>query len=281
MTAPPIPDRFALLLLAAGCAGNEPPESFLEVRAIADKRVEQRFIPVRDLHGVIAGVTELCDGFDVFMGVAPRTERRGCADAAERVWTLQADCDGPRSVERLRVFRPLPNIVIDSGTEGHRHAYWTLREPLKPSWARLANLRLAHALGSDRAVADPARVMRVPGSFNRKHEPPRPVRCLRLELDVFRAAEVVGHLPDEPSRNRPRTIRASAGGFEKVAAVVRRAPVGNRNNALNWAAWSALAHGGDEDRARAELYDAAIAAGLGEREALRTIESGLRAGRAA
>jgi hypothetical protein len=281
----PIPHPDALLLQAAGCAGNEPSEGFLEVRAIApDKRPEQRFVPVRDLHGVIAAVTELRDGHDVFMGVAPRTERRGCADAVARVWTLWADCDGPRSVERLRAIRPLPNIVIDTGTEGHRHAYWTLREPLRPEWARRANLRLAYALGSDRAVADPARVMRVPGTLNRKHDPPRPVRCLRLELDVFRASEVVGHLADEPARKRPRTIRASGGSFEKVAAVVRHAPVGDRNNALNWAAFVAgarVAQTGGEEQARAELHDAAIAVGLDERETLRTVESGLRAGRAA
>jgi hypothetical protein len=285
-----IPQAEALRLQLAAFAGNEPAGSYLEIRPL-DPTAAQRFVPVRELRGAIDAVMQLRERHNVYASVAPRTEPRGGKDAVARVWTLWADCDSPEAVERLRAFKPTPSIVIASGTDGHLHAYWPLRRAVEPAWARRANLRLAHALGADRNCCDWARVMRVPASFNRKHDPPIPVRCLRLELDVFELADVVGHLGDEPRLVRPQVVRRAGlprGGQRALtgaAGVVRQAPEGNRNAALNWAAFRlgqhVAARGVGEEQVRAELHTAAVAAGLGELEAERTIASGLRAGLAA
>ena len=67
-----------------------------------------------------------------------------------------------------------------------------------------------------------------------------------------------------------------------MARFVSGAPTGNRNHALNWAAYTVapkVAAGElDDGQVRDELRRAALAAGLAEAEAERTIHSGLTAG---
>lgn len=71
-----------------------------------------------------------------------------------------------------KVYLPMPSLIINSGWG--IHAYWSLKKPIsKDEWkeaaARLKQLTKAEDFKADMAVtADPARVMRVPGSFNLK-----------------------------------------------------------------------------------------------------------------
>jgi hypothetical protein len=179
-------------------------------------------------------------------------------------------------------------MVVQSGTPGHLHAWWQLSRPLSASHAVRANRRLALALDADRAATDAARIMRPAGSFNHKNDPPQPVECLRLELDAFTVADLVQGLPDDPAYAlRPASVRRGdlvAGGSKALAGlvrVVRESPVGERNQRLNWAAYRAgeyVAAGSlDPIAAEDELFASAIDVGLGEREAQRTITSGLTA----
>jgi hypothetical protein len=173
--------------------------------------------------------------------------------------------------------------VIRTGSDASVHAYWPLRVPLGAQWGVRANRRLATALGSDIAATDAARILRPAGTLNHKHAPPRDVVCTRLETDVFTFAEVVGRLPDDrPYGTQPITRPATttpANALEALSNVVRAAAVGNRNRALFWAACRVREHGDngtlDVDAARQVLCDAAVAAGLTEDEAQRTIRSGL------
>lgn len=286
--------RDALRLQLAAIAGNEPAESFLEIRCLSPdgKPGPRRFLPIRDHRQVIEVITELRDRYEVLLGAGPRVRRAGTGEAVARLWTLWADIDSETGLERLRRFRPAPSIVVATGGEGHRHAYWPLRAPMPPSWARAANRRLAHALGSDQAATDAARVLRAIGSKNHKYTPAREVRCTRLELDMFTAAEVVGSLADPPSR-RPPTSRSrsttssstSSSAVDGLVRLVRDAQPGNRNSALHWAACrvSDRAAQGllDADVACEALRDAGLAAGLRAHEVDATIASGLGGGEAA
>jgi hypothetical protein len=284
-----IPARAGLLMQLALIAGNEPASSFIEVRCLhPDGRPGPReFVPVRDPRRAIELVARLRDRCEVLLGVAPRTSRAGTASAVERVWALRVDCDTPESGECLRLFRPEPSIVLGSGTAENVHGYFALSEPMPPTWARAANLRLAHALGSDAAVADTPRVMRAIGSLNHKHDPPVPVSCRRLELDVFTCDEVVGSLPDPPVRRPPprrapgSTVAPSA-ALEGLQRTVREARPGGRNAALHWAACRLRDHAGegllDVEDGREALREAALDAGLGEYEIEATIASGLASG---
>ena len=84
------------------------------------------------------------------------------------------------------------------------------------------------------------------------------------------------------SRVPGRTHRYAQAALEAEAEAVAGTPEGGRNDRLNRAAFSAgqLIAAGWLDVADAieTLTDAAIASGLGEREAVATIDSGLRAG---
>jgi hypothetical protein len=282
-----IPQDVALRLQLAAIAGNEPAASFIEIRPLGrDGRPavrERTFVPVRSLRRAADRCMELAARFNVFVGAAPRVCEDGTAAAVERVWTLWADCDDADALARLRDFRPLPSIVIRTGSDDSAHAYWPLREPLQACWAVRANRRIANALGSDIAATDAARILRPAGTLNHKHKPPRDVICTRLELDVFTFAEVAGNLPDDhayaPNADalRARGGGSPAGTLGALARVVRAASVGNRNRALFWAACRVRDHADkfDAGEARQALCDAAIAAGLSEDEALRTIRSGL------
>ena len=146
---------------------------------------------------------------DVYVGCAPRRREHGGVDAIGAVWALWADCDGELAVGSLREFRPSPGVVIRSGSGGNVHAYWPLEAPLLPDHARRANRRLAFRLGADMASTDAARILRPPGTLNHKHEPARPVECIRMEIASYLASEVVGSLEDPPAPSRA-PLRAAA-----------------------------------------------------------------------
>ena len=274
-----IPQLDALKLQLAAITGNEPASSFLEIRPLGrDGRPA-----VRERDHAAQRCLELAGTLNVYVGAAPRVREEGVATAVARVWCLWCDCDGRDALERLVAFQPLPSIIIRSGSDDHAHAYWSLREPLAPEWAERANRRLAFALSGDPASTDRARILRAAGTLNHKHDPPRPVVCTRLEPSAFTFAEVVGGLSDPPEfarrQEQPRPSGSPGGALAGAARRVREAAQGERNHVLNWAAWvmaPRVASGElSESDVQAALLDAALAAGLGEREALRTVLSGL------
>jgi hypothetical protein len=134
--------------------------------------------------------------------------------------------------------------------------------------------------------------MRPVGSLNHKTSPPRPVTCVRLELDAFEPADIVSGLPDDPAYLRASRAPSSIplcsdarGALAALARTVREAPVGKRNHLLYWAACRArerLKLGElDDNEARELLRDAALDAGLDEFEADATLRSALANQRAA
>lgn len=163
----------------------------------------QLFHPAARWKAIAETIGGLGQGTDVYVGAAPRTHRHGGASAIDAVWTLWADCDDQAAVDALERFEPAPAVVNLTGSGPNRHAYWPLREPLTVEQAVGANRRLAHALGADMRSTDAARILRPPGTLNHKHEPPRPVECIRCEVVSHLAREVVGHLPDPPAPHRP------------------------------------------------------------------------------
>jgi hypothetical protein len=114
---------------------------------------------------------------------------------------------------------------------------------------------------------------------------------VRLELETFALAEVVGGLHDAPeylqplARERRRVVADLRVALDGLARTVAAARPGNRNNALYWATCRAQerldAGEGDPATIRATLRDAALAAGLTEHEAEATLRSALNARAAA
>lgn len=218
MTA--IPQRDAAYLWLAAIAGSDR-TGYLELRAKRPEGMAQSYWrtdrpgPLAD-HLLSAARTR-----DVYVGAAPRDRRAGTADAVPQTHVLWVDCDTPAAVHALSAFQPAPSLIVLTGsvTDGvpHAQALWQLRGGLAADHAERANRRLAHALGADMRATDRARILRPPGSRNWKHEPARPVVCIRCEATSFAPAEIVGDLPDPPQR------RATAPRPAPRAAVAREA----------------------------------------------------------
>lgn len=116
------------------------------------------------------------------------TRKDGTSGALENCQHLPAlflDADFKATPEadvrqRLEAFPLRPSLEIHSG--GGLHLYWFLREPIdlqvseERETARTLLRRLALHFESDLSAAEPARVLRIPGSSNFKTCYPEPRR---------------------------------------------------------------------------------------------------------
>lgn len=146
---------------------------------------------------------------NLYFGVATRRDATGGHLAnCRHLGALFTDVDFKHTAEseiRARLAHVLlpPSAIVHSG--GGLHCYWFLREPLAlpddaiPAKALLR--RLAVYLGGDLPAAEPARILRVPGTWNHKPEY-SPARLVRLELcdpaKRYNLHELDEWLPDEP-----------------------------------------------------------------------------------
>ncbi len=112
---------------------------------------------------------------NVFFGVCTRRTTSGTESDVLEVPCLWADLDfkdypgGRAEAETVMGKFPLkPSIIVSSG-HGF-HLYWILNKPIQPTLEVKARVKgIAKALNADASVFDLARVLRVPGTFNRKN----------------------------------------------------------------------------------------------------------------
>jgi P4 family phage/plasmid primase-like protien len=109
-----------------------------------------------------------------FFGVVPRGPG-GVIDLATDVWLDRDDQSEPPP------WFPVPTATVLSGGQGKVHAYWRLAEPTPVDRAvRLCRLaRIAYS--GDPAVCESKRIMRLPGYYNQKYNPP--AMCALASLD--------------------------------------------------------------------------------------------------
>ncbi len=100
---------------------------------------------------------------------------------------------------QLKVGLPPPSAIVQSG--GGLHIYWISREALDPAdWALYAGglkqLLLGNAIKCDSGLTtDIARILRVPGTFNYKYDPPRAVTLLPQTLVMYDFPIALAALP--------------------------------------------------------------------------------------
>lgn len=106
---------------------------------------------------------------------------------------------------------PTPSALVDSG--GGVHAYWLLTDPYildtdaKRQAARYLEGAWVDLVGGDKGVKDMTRILRVPGSWNYKYEPRRPVAWLCCEMQrTYTPQALSAHLPARQS-NQPQPLR--------------------------------------------------------------------------
>lgn len=223
---------------------------FIDLRALPSRR--QAFVQPGDAVGIERFI-RTHSGQNLYFGVATRKSRdSGQAENCSALRALFVDLDFKSTAEhearaKLERFPLKPTVVIHSG--GGLHVYWLTREPLdlQIEAAKTKSLlrRLALVLGGDLASAEPARILRLPGSFNHKYDPPQ--RVLIEQFEPERAYNPCD-FDDLPSPE-PEPQNGNGRGF----TVGERIREGERNDTLYRLARSLKARG---------LSEAAILAAL-------------------
>ena len=235
------------------------PDGFVDLRAIRPGRpASTQRIPAADLPAIERFAAAHADA-NIYFGVATRaTASSGTLENCRALGALFVDIDfkGYTGGEdeargRLRSLAIPPSIVVATG--GGLHAYWVLDEPidLRSSGAPRAKhlLRaLAQAVGGDLQAAEPARVLRLPGTRNVKYSPPRDVEIEILAAERrYRLADLDAALPETGDES------AASGEARGRGDVPQTIGEGGRNDALFREA-SALRHRGyEEEEIRAAL----------------------------
>jgi putative DNA primase/helicase len=187
---------------------------------VGEGQIETRQLPskIQKFHTI----EEICnrdftDSENVFFGVASRNGG-GTKEDILQIPTLWIDIDFKDTPEReaetiLNECPCPPNIIVESG--GGLHCYWPLKEPLeKEDIASIEsyNRRLAHYFKADTAAAEAARVMRVPGTYNHKYNPPRKVRVKKIESDLrYDPSDFDEWLPEEKASSTVDSPHLPAG----------------------------------------------------------------------
>lgn len=186
-----------------------------------------------------------------------------------------------------------PRAVVDSGHG--LQVYWARKFGIGAEDTERLNKMLAALLGGDPRSTDIARILRVPGTENRKNPArPLPVQVVYQDENAVVTEEALPQpQPEKPAAPAPNVPLYQPGGtaqenyarraFQGEVDAVRAAGEGNRNNQLNISAvklGSLIAAGAlDEIEVVRELTEAAQAIGLEPDEIRDTLRSGLAYGK--
>jgi P4 family phage/plasmid primase-like protien len=197
------------------------------------------------------------DSPNVYFGVHPTAKNGGEYERSRTATIAAVNCifaefdeDKGATRELIENLEPVPSVVIASG--GGWHSYWLLTEPFiirnNQDRERIRKIQAdwVDFIGGDPGAKDLARVLRLPGTFNSKYDPPRPVEYvwadlnLRHELDALAvltqtanpAAETPQRALSVPQDNRTAGSPKELGDYLLHQGLVR-AP-GNRNRTGFW-----------------------------------------------
>ena len=163
-------------------------DGWTELRAIRrdepnpKRRTKRAFFPAGDLAGIESFVARFGENRDLYVAVAARRTRdNGRLKNCGTVRVLWCDLDFKETPEdaaraALARFIHVPDMEVRSG--GGLHLYWRLGPVDLQVEAEDFKRRLigtARAIGGDEGSAEPAHILRLPGTLNFKYTPPREV----------------------------------------------------------------------------------------------------------
>ena len=158
------------------------------------------------------------DEDDVYIGVLPRNDKNSGKEANISCLTcLYADIDyGTEGHKRRSIFntkeeavafiesRPFPpSIIIDTG--GGFHLYWLLDGGYNiNNQSNTKELLKKFALlnGGDPGCSDLARVLRLPGTYNKKSEKRKPVEIIHADYDALYTLKLIKRIPRNSFRGK-------------------------------------------------------------------------------
>lgn len=150
------------------------------------------------------------EGLHVAMTVnSLRGDRRRNEDVT-RINAVFIDSDDGNISPSMLLKLPVPPHFIVKTSEKKLHAYWLLKHCTVADFKTLQK-SLAKKFGTDPSVCDPARAMRMPGTYNHKYQPPFLAKLIHCDED--RSAVSVKHLIKQLDLFIPRqpgsTVEAS------------------------------------------------------------------------
>ena len=125
-------------------------------------------------------------GSHVYFGVTPRKDRRGTKDAVRGAWTIWADVDHDLPDHALAL---PPSYIVRSGT-GY-HVYWRLESLATDPDLLGEGLQAAQAITAGDNVSDLTRLLRIPGTWNVKGEPPLPCEILQRNAVTYQLCDII------------------------------------------------------------------------------------------
>ena len=123
----------------------------------------------------------------IWVDIDVKADDPKCYASRDEAWTAF-------STIRKQLNLPRPSAVVSSG--GGLQVWWISKVDLLPhEWEPYAKGLKALLMGTyfkfdPTCTADAARLMRVPGTFNHKYDPPRPVELLPFTLKLYDFAEL-------------------------------------------------------------------------------------------
>jgi len=214
----PHPHRELLAYLRL-LAGDAQAGQFFDVRwGTAAGPMRRRFLSALAVRDTARLITRLARRYDVYIGVALRDgSTHGGKSAISGSRVLCIECDDPTASERIAGFAHPPSMEVASGTTGHLHLYWCLQQRVAARQVESANRRLAHDLGGDPASVDIARILRPPGTFNYKHDPPTAVVLLAYREGArYTLAQLTVGLPKDSRPGRRERAIAPPGRAQRT-----------------------------------------------------------------
>lgn len=267
---------------------------FLELRAFNRESIGRPapayFVPLPLTDHGLAQVHAYATKWDAYANIyhavaTRRWDTSGKLEDCSELCALFCEIDLKDGVPMRDIWRTLmsfalaPSYIVHSG--GGLHVYWCLSEPidlttdlgLARAYQWLGDL--AHRLGGDRAAAEPARILRVPDTHNRKaaYGPHSPlVTLLVANPDArYSLSDVIGVLGDaDPTRAAtsvsPADVAPVPHGFDEATRIrlartwlERQAPaIEGRNgdkHTFSVCASVAVGHDLDESNALTALQD--------------------------
>lgn len=147
----------------------------------------------------IPDIPSVWQDVELYFSVNPSGQKRGerqkiHVDDVAALGCLFAEYDAkdfvqgkPGALSAIQQLQFQPSVIVDSG--GGYHCYWLLDAPFvvhtdeDRTRAQLVQRAWVYDVGGDASVHDLARVLRVPGTFNHKYSPARPVEFVECDLE--------------------------------------------------------------------------------------------------